>query len=161
MRHPVHEKGRETDFCCTLQEWVVDRAGNAVPMPEEGPFTPAKLVEQGFDLPTILDQLTKQALLDRDAAVSRAEKADTEREKSRAEAAVAVEAKAAAEKLAAMAVEAKAAAERVAANFVEEIQTERAAKASLVAELSLAQDALAAAKEPKSFLSRVGAVFTG
>lgn len=72
LRHAVHEAGMQSDFCCTTQEWIRDADGAMTPMPEKGPFTPSQLVEKGFSLPAIMDQVTTTALLDRDAALAAA-----------------------------------------------------------------------------------------
>lgn len=85
FRHPVHEAGMQTDFCCTTQEWIADADGKTVPMPEKGPFTPAQLVAKGFSLPAIMDQITQTAVLARDTAMSQRDVALTERDVARAE----------------------------------------------------------------------------
>ncbi len=93
-----------------------------------GPLTPEQAVEKGFSLQRILDEITQAALLERDAAKARAEKAETERDVAKAEWSEMA-------KQVNDAVEAKVAAERVAGNLATTIEAERQEKTAILAQL--------------------------
>lgn len=83
-RDPEHERGQESTFHVTLAQFVEGPDGKRQQL-KAGPLTPEQAVEKGFALPRILDEIAQTALLERDAAKARAEKAETERDVAKAE----------------------------------------------------------------------------
>jgi hypothetical protein len=79
IRHPVHEAGQESTFHVVITQWLPDITGTHKPYPY-GPVTPQRAVELGFDMPKIIGEALAAAVLDRDSAIARADKAEEERD---------------------------------------------------------------------------------
>lgn len=130
IRHPVHEPDRESTFHATITRWQPDLGGAMKPH-AFGPVTPQRALELGFNLDKIIGDALAAAVLDKDVAVARAEKAEVERDTAKAEWTEMA-------KQAQDAVEAKVAAERVAGNLAATIEAERQEKTAILAQLDAA-----------------------
>lgn len=137
IRHPDHEKGQESTFHVALTAWRPNLAGDVKPERAEA-LTPEKAEALGFPLERIIGEVTTAALRDRDAAISRATKAEVERDVAKAEWSEMA-------KQTQDAIEAKVAAERVAGNLATAIEAERLEKSAILAQL----DAALAPKVPE------------
>lgn len=146
IRHPEHEAGQESTFHVVLTQWDKDITGEWKPR-AAGPMSPERAEALGFPLDKVLGEVNAAAL--RDVAESRKLANDKTVELEKA-----LDERAAAVLQADQAIQLATDHQVIAAKAIADKQAALEREAALLAEL-------AAAKEPKGFLSRVGAVFTG